>query len=409
MTGRGRSVVACFIGLLIALAHAGEACAHASLVRASPADGAVVPVAPPALSLTFNEPVAPLVIRLIGPDGATIAPRSVAGENNTVTVTAPANLQRGTHLLSWRVISADGHPVGGSLMFSIGAPSAQPAADADSRAERGVRTVLWAVEGRALCRALRRHRRRLLLCLVCRARFAPAVGAMAAHAPHRRADRGARIGRPAGRRCARSSARRVDAQAELGNRPRDLLWPDRDCRRLRAVCRPLRLPGGVSRASPGAWRCSASSAWGSRFRSAATPARHSRSSSAAQRCSCMPCAWRSGSGRCCRSLWARVTRSCAPRRPPSANSGASPTRSCRWSCCWCSPACGSPSFSLIASMPCGRRTMVGSSRASLPRSSCCSRSPRPTGTGWCRSSKAPVARRRGRSQSRSRSSLSSRW
>ena len=79
MTRRGRAVVACFIALLIALAHAGEACAHASLVKASPADGAVVPVAPAALSLTFNEPVSPLVIRLIGPDGASIAPRAVVG------------------------------------------------------------------------------------------------------------------------------------------------------------------------------------------------------------------------------------------------------------------------------------------------------------------------------------------
>jgi copper transport protein len=145
MTRHGKSVVACFIALLIVVAHAGEACAHASLVKASPADGAVVPGAPAALSLTFNEPVSPLVIRLIGPDGAPIVPRTVVGEDNTVTVTAPANLQRGTHVLSWRVISADGHPVGGSLMFSIGAPSAQPAAEADSRADRGVRAVLWAV------------------------------------------------------------------------------------------------------------------------------------------------------------------------------------------------------------------------------------------------------------------------
>jgi copper transport protein len=145
MTRHGKSVVACFIALLIVVAHAGEACAHASLLKASPADGAVVPVAPQALSLTFNEPVSPLVIRLIGPDGAPIVPRTVVGEDNTVTVTAPANLQRGTHVLSWRVISADGHPVGGSLMFSIGAPSAQPAAEADSRADRGVRAVLWAV------------------------------------------------------------------------------------------------------------------------------------------------------------------------------------------------------------------------------------------------------------------------
>jgi methionine-rich copper-binding protein CopC len=75
MTRHGKSVVACFIALLIVVAHAGEACAHASLVKASPADGAVVPVAPAALSLTFNEPVSPLVIRLIGPDGAPIVPR----------------------------------------------------------------------------------------------------------------------------------------------------------------------------------------------------------------------------------------------------------------------------------------------------------------------------------------------
>ena len=35
-------------------------------------------------------------------------------ENTVVTVTPPA-LRRGTHVLSWRVVSADGHPVGGSL------------------------------------------------------------------------------------------------------------------------------------------------------------------------------------------------------------------------------------------------------------------------------------------------------
>jgi copper transport protein len=146
MTRRGTSVVACFIALLIALAHTSEACAHASLVKASPADGAVVPLAPPVLSLTFNEPVSPLVIHLIAPDGEQIPPRAVFAENNTIAVTVPANLQRGTHVLSWRVISADGHPVGGSLMFSIGAPSAQPVAGADSRAQRGVRVVLWTVK-----------------------------------------------------------------------------------------------------------------------------------------------------------------------------------------------------------------------------------------------------------------------
>src|SRR5262245_9787263 len=110
--------------LSVLAAPASPARAHAALVRAAPADGAV----PPALPLTFNEPISPLLIRLIGPDGESIATSAVAAENATVTVAAPPNLKRGTHVLSWRVISADGHPVGGALMFSIGAPSGQPAA-----------------------------------------------------------------------------------------------------------------------------------------------------------------------------------------------------------------------------------------------------------------------------------------
>src|SRR6516165_10227904 len=97
------------IALLIALAPASEACAHASLVKAPPA----------ALTLTFNEPVSPLVVRLIGPDGAPLVPIAVTAQDTTVTISAPPALRRGTHVLSWRVISADGHPVGGSLMFSI--------------------------------------------------------------------------------------------------------------------------------------------------------------------------------------------------------------------------------------------------------------------------------------------------
>ncbi|MCG5482007.1 MAG: copper resistance protein CopC, partial [Ensifer alkalisoli] len=39
---------------------------------------------------------------------------------------APTGLGRGTHVLSWRVISADGHPVGGSVVFSISEADAAP-------------------------------------------------------------------------------------------------------------------------------------------------------------------------------------------------------------------------------------------------------------------------------------------
>ena len=109
------------IALLTALVQASAAFAHASLVRAEPADGALVAEPPAALRLTFNEPVTPLVIRLIAPDGTTTTPEATT-ENTTVTV-KPGPLRRGTHVLSWRVISADGHPVGGSLVFSVGEAS----------------------------------------------------------------------------------------------------------------------------------------------------------------------------------------------------------------------------------------------------------------------------------------------
>src|SRR6516225_3844528 len=143
MNARGvASLGARLIALLIALAPANEACAHASLVKAVPADGAVMPLPPATLTLTFNEPVSPLVVRLIGPDGAPIAPTAVTAQDTTVTISAPPALRRGTHVLSWRVISADGHPVGGSLMFSIGARSS--AAQPENLADRSVRAALWA-------------------------------------------------------------------------------------------------------------------------------------------------------------------------------------------------------------------------------------------------------------------------
>jgi copper transport protein len=133
------------LALLIPLAYAPGAFAHASLLQAQPADGSVLPSAPTALTLTFNEPVAPLVMRLIGPGGDAVALARVAAENATVTIAPAESLRRGTHVLSWRVISADGHPVGGAVMFSIGAPSRTSEAGAEE-ADAGVRAALWVVK-----------------------------------------------------------------------------------------------------------------------------------------------------------------------------------------------------------------------------------------------------------------------
>ena len=130
---RGRAGVPRLTWLLAVLAvvcgPAGTAWAHAQLVGAEPPAGAVVAEAPEAVVLRFSEPVAPLVIRWFDPDGVA---REVAAQarDGTLRVPVPEGAARGTHVLSWRVVSADGHPVGGAHVFSIGAPSAAVAPDA---------------------------------------------------------------------------------------------------------------------------------------------------------------------------------------------------------------------------------------------------------------------------------------
>jgi copper transport protein len=118
-----RRVIAA-VALLLACATG--ASAHASLNSTNPADGAVVESAPASYSLTFSEPVSPLSLKLIRPNGSATALERFSLEGNVLEVEAPADLSQGTHVLSWRVVSEDGHPVGGSVIFSIGEPSAQP-------------------------------------------------------------------------------------------------------------------------------------------------------------------------------------------------------------------------------------------------------------------------------------------
>jgi len=142
MAARLRLIIV-LIGLLaVALAPASRAFAHAALNGASPADGSVLPSAPSEMTLTFSEPVSPLALRLIGPNGQTTPLDRVQLRDRTLVIAAPAGLSPGTHVISWRVVSADGHPVGGAILFSIGAPSATaPIAETQPS---GVRALLWA-------------------------------------------------------------------------------------------------------------------------------------------------------------------------------------------------------------------------------------------------------------------------
>lgn len=120
-----------------------DAWAHAALVSTEPPDSSVVATSPERLTLRFNEPVSPLVVRLIAPDGRA-RDVSVVTRDEVITVAPPAGLGPGTYVLSWRVISSDGHPVGGSAIFSIGTPSPSVPRPYETASDTVVPSAIWA-------------------------------------------------------------------------------------------------------------------------------------------------------------------------------------------------------------------------------------------------------------------------
>ncbi|WP_292722978.1 CopD family protein, partial [Mesorhizobium sp.] len=116
--------------------------AHAQLIGAEPADGTVLATAPDRLTLTFSEPARPLVARLIHPSGRAEILKQIGEKGSMIVLTLPSGLENGTHVLSWRVASSDGHPIGGGLVFSVGASSAVTPA-AIEQSDISVRVGLW--------------------------------------------------------------------------------------------------------------------------------------------------------------------------------------------------------------------------------------------------------------------------
>jgi copper transport protein len=136
------------LGLCLLAGATAPALAHAALVVSDPADGAVLAKAPAELSLTFDEPVSPLVLNLVEPDGGKIPFEKPKLDGNRLVLGAPAGLGTGSYVLSWRVISEDGHPVGGAVVFSIGMPSAGVSPEPGEAIDWPLRAAIW------LCRIL---------------------------------------------------------------------------------------------------------------------------------------------------------------------------------------------------------------------------------------------------------------
>jgi copper transport protein len=122
----------------------GSAFAHTLLEASEPADGAFLPEPVKEVKLRFTAHVTPLVMRMLQPAGDIVRLTDVTASGTVVIVRLPVSDQHGTNIVSWRVVSGDGHPVGGTVTFSVAA-GAVPVSGTDALEFRSYRLALWSL------------------------------------------------------------------------------------------------------------------------------------------------------------------------------------------------------------------------------------------------------------------------
>ncbi len=124
------------LALAAVLFSSAPASAHAVLLRTDPVENSIVQSGPSRVTLSFNERVSAVksAWTVTGPSGSAVqagGPTQHADGKELVQRLHP-KLGKGTYLVNYRVISADGHPVAGSFTFSVKERSATPNAASDN-------------------------------------------------------------------------------------------------------------------------------------------------------------------------------------------------------------------------------------------------------------------------------------
>ena len=125
---RSLALLVAALGAILAVlsVNAPAAQAYSVLVSSSIKDGARLAEAPKQLVLTFNESIQPEFnqVALTGPDGA-VKLADPATKGPALTVPFP-DLDAGAYKAVYRVVSADGHVIDGSISFTVLAPKVTP-------------------------------------------------------------------------------------------------------------------------------------------------------------------------------------------------------------------------------------------------------------------------------------------
>ena len=118
----GRSVLVVLLCVVLSALPLHGTGAHSALIGSTPGSGSRISAMPAEIELRFDEElrdVAPaLILRRDSKTVAELEPRVVGG----VMAADPPSyvLPDGSYQLAWRVVSQDGHPLSGSIVFRIG-------------------------------------------------------------------------------------------------------------------------------------------------------------------------------------------------------------------------------------------------------------------------------------------------
>jgi methionine-rich copper-binding protein CopC len=120
----GRQALSACIGavlVVVAMATAGIASAHAFRISADPAQDAALTQGPPRVSATFNEQLQAnfAAMTVVGPDGNLWSSGSPQIQGAVASVAVLPLGPAGTYTVNYRVTSADGHVVDGSWSFRL--------------------------------------------------------------------------------------------------------------------------------------------------------------------------------------------------------------------------------------------------------------------------------------------------
>lgn len=115
--------------------------AHAVLLDSSPKPGEMLMQSPSEVVANFNEGVGPIFFKVLDVKGQPVGdPGEIRLDGTKMILPLRATIPNGTYVLTYRVISADTHPVGATFGFSIG----EPMKTVDATADAGSRSI-WSL------------------------------------------------------------------------------------------------------------------------------------------------------------------------------------------------------------------------------------------------------------------------